>query len=368
MRFPRGSFWAAALCLLATPAMAQVFGSPGTGPDGFYLRGEGGWSHMNDMTGRTSGGTPNGTIYTSKQNDGYLFGGAVGWKSDQLRVELGLDFSNSGIKEIDVNNVRDGSASGSVHNTAGMLNVIWDMRTGTNWVPYIGIGVGASYATLDNVKYNGTLQSNSSDLVFAYQPIVGVDYHFTPNLALGLQYRYFSTVDPSFNYAPGGKLGLKNESHNVLLALTWFLNVPQAAAAAPPSPPPPPPAPPPPQVNPQAGPPPAPAPLVYIVFFNTNSAQLTAEGRRVVEQAVVAFGQNGRTNIQLTGYTDATASAKYDLALSQNRAYAVRDYLVHLGVPASDIEVAWNGKADQRVTTADHVPEPQNRRVEIIIP
>jgi len=357
MKFARAGLWGLALsALVALPAMAQTYGSPGTGPDGLYIRGEGGWSHMNDMTGYTTGGSS----YTSKQGEGYLLGGAVGWKFDQLRVELGLDFSNSGIKSIDLKNVNSTQVSGEVHNTAGMVNFIWDMRTGTFIVPYIGLGVGASDVKLNNVVLNGPLVSNSSAVVFTYQPMVGVNFQLTDQLALGLQYRYFATVDPSFSYAPGGKLGLKNESHNVLAGLTWYFNVP--------TPPPPAPAPvvyQPPPPAPAPAPPP-PAPQVFIVFFDFNQATLTPEGRQVVQQAAIAFQQNGVTHIELTGYTDLTGTQNYNLDLSRRRAITVRDALVQLGVPASEIDANWRGKENPRVPTTAR--EPQNRRVEIDIP
>ncbi|MDE2165773.1 MAG: OmpA family protein [Alphaproteobacteria bacterium] len=369
MNFARASAVGLVLCTLAGPAFAQTFGSPGTGPNGPYIRGEGGWSHMNDMTGRTT----TGTIYTSKQHEGYAVGGAIGWKLDQLRLELGLDFSNSGIKEIDLNNATASSVSGSVKNTSAMVRALWDLRTGTNFVPYIGIGVGASHVTLDNVRANGTALSNSSDTVFAYEPIVGLNYLITPNLALGLEYRYFATVDPTFAYTPGGRLGLKNESHNVLASLTWYFGVPEPTPAMQPGPPAPPPQAGPPVVPPAPPPAPppavaAPAPMTYLVFFNLNSAALTHEGRNVVAQAAVAFQQNAKTELRLTGYTDTSGSARYNVALSRRRAEAVRAELIRLGVPPGDIGVAWKGEADLRVPTPNGVRQAQNRRVEIIIP
>ena len=365
MNFVRASALSLALCALATPAFAQTFGSPGTGPNGPYIRGEGGWSHMNDMTGNST----TGATVTTKQKEGYAIGGAVGWKLDQLRLELGLDFSNSGVKEIDVNNVSATTASGSVKNTSGMVRALWDLRTGTPFVPYIGIGVGASHVTLDNLRANGTTLANSSDTVFAYEPILGVNYMVLPNLALGLEYRYFATVDPSFAYTSGGRLGLKNESHNVLASLTWYFGVPEPTPEIQPGPPAY-------QSAPQAGPPvvqpvpavPPPPPLTYIVFFNLNSAALTPQGHDVVAAAAAAFQQNGKTELKLTGYTDTSGAARYNLALSRARAETVRRALVALGVPDADIGVTWEGEADPRVPTPNGVREPQNRRVEIVIP
>src|SRR5215469_5198975 len=107
MNFVRASALSLALCALAVPAFAQTFGSPGTGPNGPYIRGEGGWSHMNDTTGDST----TGDTVTTKQKEGYAVGGAIGWKLDQLRLELGLDFSNSGVKAVDVNNVPATTAS-----------------------------------------------------------------------------------------------------------------------------------------------------------------------------------------------------------------------------------------------------------------
>ncbi len=86
-----------------------------------------------------------------------------------------------------------------------MVNALWDFRTGTPFVPYIGIGVGMAQAKLDNFAVRGTLLANSSDTVFAYQPMVGVRYHITDALALGVEYRYFATVDPTFKDSSGVK-------------------------------------------------------------------------------------------------------------------------------------------------------------------
>jgi len=364
MKFARACRWGLALAVFAAaPASAQVYGSPGRGPNGLYLRGEGGWDHMNDATGRTT----TGIIYTSRQDEGYLLGGALGWKMDQLRLELGLDFANAGIKSVSLNNANSTSASGSMRNTSGMLNAFWDFRTDSAFVPYIGIGVGATSVRLDNVRRNGALLSDSSDLEFAYQPMVGVNFFVTPNLALGLQYRYFASVDPSFSF-PGGRVGVKNESHNVLASLTWYFGAPEAPPPVQPAPvvyqPPPQPAPPPPVVV--AAPPPQ--PVVYTVFFDFNRAALTPEARSVVQRAAADFQQHGATRLLLTGYTDTAGGQGYNLELSRRRALSVREYLMQLGVPDGEIAVSARGESNLRVPTPDSVREPQNRRVEIVIP
>ena len=56
------------------------------------------------------------------------------------------------------------------------------------------------------------------------------------------------------------------------------------------------------------------------------------------------------------------------MRLSQRRADAVAGYLEKQGVPKSALDVKWFGKEHPRVPTPDGVREPQNRRVEIVMP
>jgi len=74
------------------------------------------------------------------------------------------------------------------------------------------------------------------------------------------------------------------------------------------------------------------------------------------------------TRIELTGHADRSGAPAYNQTLSEKRGAAVRNALVHLGIPAADITVIGKGEASPLVPTADGVREPQNRRVEIVLP
>lgn len=367
---------------------AQDVGStePYTGPDGPYLRGEGGWSHLNDE--KSTGYSYNGSSelnFDVKPGEGYVAGGAAGWKFGQLRAELGLDFSGYDASAIQVNSdgglgARLGRASltgasanpsGSIHTIAGMVNAYWDLRTGTPFVPYIGLGIGAVRSSLDSLTVAGAPLSNSSDVTFAYQPIVGVRYHLTDNVAVGAEFRYFAAVDPTFKDSTGRDLHGRIESYNVLANLSYFFGAapvgpaPQVSPAAAPAPLP--------QINPSAGPaaappPPPPATQTFVVYFDLGRATLSPQGRQVADGAVAAFKQSNAAHIEIAGFTDTAGSARYNEALSRRRAETVRDYLVAHGVPLSEMTVAWHGEADLRVATPNGTPEAQNRRVEINIP
>jgi outer membrane protein OmpA-like peptidoglycan-associated protein len=106
-----------------------------------------------------------------------------------------------------------------------------------------------------------------------------------------------------------------------------------------------------------------PAPHTYLVFFDFDSAKLTAAGRRAADEVVIAYRQEPASNIAVRGYTDLVGTDAYNLALSKRRAMTVYQYFVEHGIKPADLGVDWYGKANPRVPTAQR--EPQNRRVEI---
>jgi hypothetical protein len=106
----------------------------------------------------------------------------------------------------------------------------------------------------------------------------------------------------------------------------------------------------------------------YRVFFAFDRADLSEADRQVIAQAVEDYRRTGTARITVTGHTDASGSAAYNLGLSQRRAEAVAGELVRQGVPAAEIATVGRGEEDLLVPTADGVNEPRNRRVEIVVP
>ncbi len=119
-----------------------------------------------------------------------------------------------------------------------------------------------------------------------------------------------------------------------------------------------------------AAPPPPPSlaqPQDFTVNFDFDRWNLTADGARIVDQAIAQARQAGAGQIQVGGFTDLAGTTSYNYELAQRRAVTVRDYMVAQGVPAGQIVVQSFGKNDPRVPTPDGVREAQNRRVEIMI-
>ncbi len=104
----------------------------------------------------------------------------------------------------------------------------------------------------------------------------------------------------------------------------------------------------------------------YLVFFDWDRYDLTEEARRVVVAAANNALAGKIVHVQATGHADRSGPDAYNMKLSEKRAETVRDELVRLGVPASEIAIAWKGEREPLVPTPDGVREPQNRRVEIV--
>jgi outer membrane protein OmpA-like peptidoglycan-associated protein len=187
----------------------------------------------------------------------------------------------------------------------------------------------------------------------------GLDYAITPNWQAGVEYRY--TDLGSKGFANRALFVSDDNAYSfsaVRLSITYRF--------APPPPPPPPMATPMPSAA--VAPPPPPAERTFLVFFDFDRYSLTPDARRTLDAAAFTYKKTGVARVDVSGYTDLSGTQAYNLRLSQRRADAVARYLGAQGVPRNVMDVKWFGKEHPRVPTPDGVREPQNRRVEIVMP
>jgi len=134
---------------------------------------------------------------------------------------------------------------------------------------------------------------------------------------------------------------------------------PQPAPAAKPTTPPPPPPP---------TPPPAPAPtpdrppseddifnkatpdeltksgVLKPVYFSYDSIALTEEARGILQKNVEYLKRRPSTKVMVEGHADSRGTNEYNLALTERRAGAVKDYVVSLGVTADRVTTVAKGE------------------------
>jgi outer membrane protein OmpA-like peptidoglycan-associated protein len=105
----------------------------------------------------------------------------------------------------------------------------------------------------------------------------------------------------------------------------------------------------------------------FVVYFNFNKSDLTADGQKVVDNAAAYYKKTGSLKVAVAGYTDTSGTAAYNMGLSHRRSDTVRAALIKDGVPAAAITTAWYGKTNLAVPTPDGVKEPRNRRATIAV-
>jgi outer membrane protein OmpA-like peptidoglycan-associated protein len=74
-----------------------------------------------------------------------------------------------------------------------------------------------------------------------------------------------------------------------------------------------------------------------------------------------------RSEVTIIGHTDSIGSDAYNQRLSEDRARAVKDYLVSRGVAASRMTIVGRGESEPRDTNSTEAGRQLNRRVEILI-
>lgn len=103
------------------------------------------------------------------------------------------------------------------------------------------------------------------------------------------------------------------------------------------------------------------------ITFENNSARLTANAQRLMENVVSFLRSDPSARISISGHTDSVASDEYNMKLSRNRATEVRDYLVGYGIDASRLDAAGYGESRPVATNATPEGRELNRRVEFRI-
>ena len=103
------------------------------------------------------------------------------------------------------------------------------------------------------------------------------------------------------------------------------------------------------------------------VLFATGKSTLSPDALRNVEKLAGFLQEHPARNVLIEGHTDSTGSDELNLALSQNRADAVKEQLVAKGIAEERISTKGYGKKYPVATNDTQAGRQQNRRVEVII-
>ena len=111
-----------------------------------------------------------------------------------------------------------------------------------------------------------------------------------------------------------------------------------------------------------------PPPVSFMLYFETNSVEVTAASRGALEALLAEVAKrSAAVEVQVTGHTDRVGNQIDNDRLSLQRAEAVGAMLIKRGIQATFLRTVGRGEREPLIVTPDEQPEPRNRRVEVIV-
>jgi outer membrane protein OmpA-like peptidoglycan-associated protein len=100
------------------------------------------------------------------------------------------------------------------------------------------------------------------------------------------------------------------------------------------------------------------------VHFATNKAKILPDSYELLNEVADVIKSNPHLEVRVEGHTDSTGSPKRNMKLSQDRADAVKTYLVSQGVPEDHLAAVGFGPTRPIASNATKKGKQMNRRVE----
>lgn len=103
------------------------------------------------------------------------------------------------------------------------------------------------------------------------------------------------------------------------------------------------------------------------VNFDLGKSSLTTTAKANLDKLVPVFNEYPDTNITVFGHTDSSGSDELNQKLSEQRAAAVRDYLIAKGLKSTRFTITGRGETEPIADNSTSAGMAQNRRVEFAI-
>lgn len=103
------------------------------------------------------------------------------------------------------------------------------------------------------------------------------------------------------------------------------------------------------------------------ILFDFDSSALRSQSRSTLQELASVLARYPDQSVSVAGHTDSEGSDSYNQRLSEQRAAAVKNYLVGQGVPGNRIAAFGYGETRPVATNATAEGRQLNRRVQIYI-
>lgn len=105
------------------------------------------------------------------------------------------------------------------------------------------------------------------------------------------------------------------------------------------------------------------------VYFDTSKFDINAASQSTLDKLAAVMLEYNQTNAVVTGHTDSSGAAEYNMTLSKNRATSVTQYLINKGIAANRMTTLWHGEDQPTASNDTAEGRSKNRRVTLgIVP
>ncbi|WP_350561333.1 OmpA family protein [Psychrobacter sp. CAL346-MNA-CIBAN-0220] len=106
---------------------------------------------------------------------------------------------------------------------------------------------------------------------------------------------------------------------------------------------------------------------LQVVNFEVDEAVIPDVNKAVLDRAVEIMEQVPDMKLMIIGHTDKTATAEYNMKLSQERAQSMKDYMVSQGADPSKLMTKGMGETDPIADNSTEQGRFRNRRIEFTV-
>lgn len=106
---------------------------------------------------------------------------------------------------------------------------------------------------------------------------------------------------------------------------------------------------------------------LQVVNFEVDKAVIPDTNKALLDRAVALMEQVPDMKLMVIGHTDKTASPEYNMQLSQERAEAMKEYMVSQGADASKLITKGMGETDPIADNSTEQGRFRNRRIEFMV-
>jgi len=100
------------------------------------------------------------------------------------------------------------------------------------------------------------------------------------------------------------------------------------------------------------------------IFFDIDKFDLKVESEVELKTMLWLMNSNPKMKLEISGHTDNTGSEVHNKELSQNRALAVKNYLINAGIKSDRIVSKGYGSSKPAASNDSEEGRAKNRRIE----